>query len=371
MNKFLVSTKIYSSINSLDVLKRYQGKKIWVVCDNFIAKSPAYTRLQSLLAPQNDVHLFSDITPDPSIAIVVAGIAQFNTVQPDIVIGFGGGSAIDAAKAIVYFARQQGRGIETCIAIPTTSGTGSEVTSATVISDPEKGIKYPIFEDSIYPDIAILDPSLVVTVPPAITANTGMDVLTHALEAYVSKGASDFTDALAEKAVQLVFQYLPTACVKGDCLQTRSKMHNASAMAGMAFSQAGLGLNHAIAHQLGGQFHIAHGLANSLLLTQVIQYNANHDPRALKRYARMAKICQFSAQGADDKAALHQLLNHIRHLQKQIAIQTALHALKISEKQVRDCLPEIIRAAQADSTLKTNPCPVADHDIARIIEAIL
>ena len=371
MNKFLVSTKIYSGINSLDVLKRFNGKKIWVVCDSFLAKSPAYTRLETLLAPQNEVHLFSDITPDPSIAIVVAGITQFNAVTPDIVIGFGGGSAIDAAKAIVYFARQQGRDIETCIAIPTTSGTGSEVTSATVISDPEKGIKYPIFEDSIYPDIAILDPSLVVTVPPAITANTGMDVLTHALEAYVSKGASDFTDALAEKAVQLVFQYLPTACVKGDCLQTRSKMHNASAMAGMAFSQAGLGLNHAIAHQLGGQFHIAHGLANSLLLTQVISFNAASDVRALKRYASMAKHCLFCAQDASDKTALNQLLNHIRQLQKQIGIVTSLHALKISEKQVRSCLPDIIAATQADSTLKTNPCPITDIEISRIVEAIL
>lgn len=371
MNKFLVSTKIYSSINSLDVLKRFQGKKIWVVCDSFLAKSPAYTRLEGLLAPQNEVHLYSDITPDPSIAIVVAGIAQFNAVAPDIVIGFGGGSAIDAAKAIVFFARQQGQDIETCIAIPTTSGTGSEVTSATVISDPDKGIKYPIFEDSIYPDIAILDPSLVVTVPPAITANTGMDVLTHALEAYVSTGANDFTDALAEKAVQLVFRYLPTACIKGDCLQTRSKMHNASAMAGMAFSQAGLGLNHAIAHQLGGQFHIAHGLANSLLLPHVIEYNAKTNPRALKRYARMAKVCQFSAQGADDMAALHQLMNHVRQLQKQISIPTALHALNITDRQVHDCMPEIIRAAQADSTLKTNPCPIADQDIARIVEAIL
>lgn len=371
MNKFLVSTKIYSGINSLDVLKRFNGKKIWVVCDSFLAKNPAYTRLETLLAPQNEVHLFSDITPDPSIAIVVAGITQFNSVAPDIVIGFGGGSAIDAAKAIVYFARQQGQDIETCIAIPTTSGTGSEVTSATVISDPEKGIKYPIFEDSIYPDIAILDPSLVVTVPPAITANTGMDVLTHALEAYVSKGASDFTDALAEKAVQLVFRYLPTACVKGDCLQTRSKMHNASAMAGMAFSQAGLGLNHAIAHQLGGQFHIAHGLANSLLLTQVISFNAACDTRALKRYARMAKHCLFCAQDAGDKTALNQLLHHIRQLQKQIAIPTALHSLKITEKQVRECLPEIIRAAQADSTLKTNPCAITDQAIGRIVEAIL
>lgn len=371
MNKFFVSTKIYSGPNSLDVLKRFRDKKVWIVCDSFIAKSPALGRITSLLEPANEVHVFSEVTPDPSIDLVVKGLGHFQEIRPDVVIGFGGGSSIDAGKAIVYFARQQGLDIETCVAIPTTSGTGSEVTSATVISDPAKGIKYPIFEDSIYPDIAILDPSLVVTVPPGITANTGMDVLTHALEAYVSRAASDFTDALAEKAAYLVFEYLPTAIIKGECLQTRGKLHNASAMAGMAFSQAGLGLNHAIAHQLGGQFHIAHGLANSLLLTAVIQYNARQDVRALKRYARMAKACRFCALEAEDQVALNQLLHHIRQLQKQVGIATSLHALNLGEAQVKASLPAIIQAAQADGTMKTNPCPIADHDIAHIIEAIL
>ena len=166
MNKFFVSTHIYSGVNSLDVLQRFKDKRVWVVCDSFIAKSPAFTRLKELLEPANQVALYSDITPDPSIGIVVEGLRHFTEIKPDVVIGFGGGSAIDAAKAIVYFARQQGMDIETCVAIPTTSGTGSEVTSATVISDPGKGIKYPIFAESIYPDVAILDPSLVVTVPP-------------------------------------------------------------------------------------------------------------------------------------------------------------------------------------------------------------
>lgn len=371
MNKFYVSTKIYSGPNSLDVLGRFHGKRVWVVCDSFIAKSPAIGRLTRQLEPHNLVQIYSDITPDPSIGLVVSGIGQFLDFRPQLVIGFGGGSAIDAAKAIVYFARQQGHDIETCIAIPTTSGTGSEVTSATVISDPSRGIKYPIFDESIYPDMAILDPSLVVTVPPAITANTGLDVLTHALEAYVSRSAGDFTDALAEKAADLVFQYLPTACVKGECLQTRGKMHNASAMAGMAFSQAGLGLNHAIAHQLGGQFHIAHGLANNLLLTGVIALNASKDVRALKRYTRLAKSCRLCPDAADDATALAALIAHIRALQQQVGVATTLSALNIGAEQVRSALPDIVRAAQADSTLKTNPCPVTDSEIAQLVEAIL
>lgn len=250
-----------------------------------------------------------------------------------MVIGFGGGSALDAAKAIVWFGRQCGIEIETCVAIPTTSGTGSEVTSACVISDPEKGIKYPLFDNALYPDIAILDPSLVVSVPPAITANTGMDVLTHALEAYVSPRASDFTDALVEKAVQIVFQYLPTAVKKGDCLATRGKMHNASTLAGIAFSQAGLGLNHALAHQLGGQFHLPHGLANALLLTAVIRFNAG-DPRAAKRYARLAKTCHLCPDNANDTASLNALIQHIEQLKTTCTLPTLTNALKEKSRMV-------------------------------------
>lgn len=370
MQTFAVAPKIYSGEQSLAILKRYRQETIWIVCDAFLAKSPAYTRLTEQLQG-NTLHLYSDIQPDPSIATVVAGLEAMLRVKPTLMIGFGGGSAIDAGKAMRFFARQMGLPDLPYIAIPTTSGTGSEVTSATVISDPARGIKYPLFEDSIYPDIAILDPALVVSVPPAITANTGMDVLTHALEAYVSTHANDFTDALAEKATRLVFEYLPTACRKGDCVQTRGKMHNASAMAGMAFSQAGLGLNHAIAHQLGGQFHVAHGLANAMLLPHVIEFNARHSERALKRYARMAALCHLSRDDSAPTAGLNQLLNHIRQLARQIGIPDRLSALKIPERELRERMPAMVSAALADATLPTNPCPVQDVDIRHLLESLL
>lgn len=370
MNTFSLQTRLYSGKDSLNALKRFTQKHIWIICDGFLARSPLIETLRNALPANNRISVFSDITPDPTIATVVQGIAQMQSLRPDVVIGFGGGSALDAAKAIVWFSRQFGIDIDTCVAIPTTSGTGSEVTSACVISDPDKGIKYPLFNNALYPDMAILDPMLVVSVPPAITANTGMDVLTHALEAYVSTQASDFTDALAEKAAQLVFQYLSVAVRKGDCLATRGKMHNASTLAGMAFSQAGLGLNHAIAHQLGGQFHLPHGLANALLLTSVIRFNA-HDPRAAKRYARLAKTCHLVADNANDIASINALVQRIRQLNKECAIPSLISALKENRQHWSPRIPGMVQAALADATLKTNPRVADASAIGELLEELL
>ncbi|WP_042284197.1 1-propanol dehydrogenase PduQ [Citrobacter sedlakii] len=366
MKTFSLQTRLYSGPGSLKVLGRFTHKHIWIICDGFLARSPLIEALRDAIPANNRISVFSEITPDPTIATVAQGIAHMQSLRPDIVIGFGGGSALDAAKAIVWFSRQFDIEIETCVAIPTTSGTGSEVTSACVIGDPDKGIKYPLFDNALYPDMAILDPVLVVSVPPAITANTGMDVLTHALEAYVSTRANDFTDALAEKAAQSVFQYLPVAVRKGDCLATRGKMHNASTLAGMAFSQAGLGLNHAIAHQLGGQFHLPHGLANALLLTAVIRFNA-HDPRAAKRYARFARACHLCPDSANDTACINALAQHIEQLKKACAIPSLADALKEEKQNWARRIPAMVQAALADVTLKTNP-KAAD---ARAIQALL
>ena len=370
MKSFSLQTRLFSGQGSLDVLKRFTNKHIWIICDGFLARSPVIEKLRNTLPADNRISIFSDITPDPTISTVVQGIAQMQSLRPDVVIGFGGGSALDAAKAIVWFSRQFGIEIETCVAIPTTSGTGSEVTSACVISDPDKGIKYPLFDNALYPDMAILDPTLVVSVPPAITANTGMDVLTHALEAYVSTKASDFTDALAEKAAQIVFQYLPVAVSKGECLATRGKMHNASTLAGMAFSQAGLGINHAIAHQLGGQFHLPHGLANALLLTPVIHFNAR-DPRAAKRYARFAKACHLCPDNANDTDALNALIHHIELLKKQCALPSFVDALKDGKQNWSQRIPSMVQAALADVTLQTNPRVADTSAMQELLEELL
>ncbi len=370
MNRFTIPTTVYSGSDALDRLRNFRNKKIWIVCDAFLAHGAAYDRLCAALTG-NQLERYSDIKPDPNVATVVAGMEKLLAFNPDVVIGFGGGSAIDAAKAMVYFSRQQGLKIERCVAIPTTSGTGSEVTCATVITDEKRGIKYPLFNDQIFPDIAILDPQFIVTVPANITANTGMDVLTHALEAYVANNADDFSDALAEKATRMVFKYLPLVYQHGDCLIDREKMHNASTLAGMAFSQSGLGLNHAIAHQLGGLFHIPHGLANALLLCEVIRFNAREDIRARKRYARLARLCQFCNEQTTPEAAVNQLINRIVRLKKQVGIAKNLRALNISRQQVMTQMDALVRAAQADNTMQTTPFTANEQQIRHIVEALL
>lgn len=230
MHTFSLQTRLYSGPGSLAALQRFSHQHIWIVCDGFLARSPLLDRLRAALPASNRVSVFSDITPDPTIHTVAKGIAQMQALRPQVVIGFGGGSAMDAAKAIVWFSQQGGLPVDTCVAIPTTSGTGSEVTSACVISDPEKGIKYPLFHEALCPDMAIIDPTLVVSVPPTITAHTGLDALTHALEAWVSPQATDFTDALAERPPGWCFAPCPLRFVRATALRPAAKctMHQPS-----------------------------------------------------------------------------------------------------------------------------------------------
>lgn len=370
MSLFTVKTRVYSGADSLSWLRTLHGKKIWIVCDGFLAGSPNLKMVTDNIHEDNTVALFSDIIPDPPVATVAAGIEAMSAIKPEVVIGFGGGSALDSAKAMIFFGRKLGITVENFVAIPTTSGTGSEVTSASVISDPASRIKYPLFDDSLYPDIALLEPRLVLSVPPAVTANTGLDVLTHALEAYVAKGATDFTDALAEKAAQLVIGCLPVVYRDGNELEARTRMHNASTLAGIAFSQAGLGMNHAIAHQLGGQLHIPHGLANALLLCHVIRFNSR-DLAARAKYACLSKLCGLANFKSADEYCVASLITHLHNLMKQVNVADNLSALNITREQVTTAENAMITAALQDACLSTNPVTVSDTDIRAILRAII
>ena len=375
MKNFKIKTDIYFGEGSLDRLKAIGNKKVFIITDPFMIKSGTINKITDRLNGAQ-VTIFSDIVPDPPIELVVNGIEELKKVMPEVIIALGGGSAIDAAKAIMDFSKKiiSLNSIE-FIAIPTTSGTGSEVTSFSVITDKEKGVKYPLVSDSLLPDVAILDPELVKTVPAAITGDTGMDVITHALEAYVSTNATDFTDALSEKALVIAFEYLLKAYKDGNDMLAREKMHNASCLAGIAFNCASLGINHSIAHTLGGKFHIPHGRTNSILLPYVIEYNSNivgYDNRdyslAAKKYHNIAKLLGLPSNNI--RMGVKNLINEIKNLQKAMKLPTTLKECNVDINEVMALREEIAERALEDACTPTNPRVPSLDDIVRIVEKI-
>lgn len=375
MNSFEIKTKIYFGVGSLDYLKDINNKKVFIVTDPFMVKSGGINKITEKLIDV-EYTIFSEIIPDPPIELVVRGIEEVNKFKPEILIALGGGSSIDATKAIMDFSKKiiDIKQIE-FIAIPTTSGTGSEVTSFSVITDKEKGVKYPLVSDDLLPDIAILDPELVKTVPDFITADTGMDVLTHALEAYVSNEATDFSDAFAEKSTSLVFKYLLRAYKNGNDIEAREKMHNASCLAGLAFNEASLGINHSIAHVLGGKFHVPHGRANAMLLPHVVMYNADIEgfnpesyTKAAEKYANLARI--LGLQGSNIRMSVRNLVNEIKKMQKMMKMPITLRECNIDIKDLSRIEGEIADLALKDGCTRTNPKMPTNSDIISIIDSI-
>ncbi|MCX7842948.1 MAG: bifunctional acetaldehyde-CoA/alcohol dehydrogenase [Clostridia bacterium] len=395
MKWFKIPAKIYFEPGSLQYLSKLKGQKAFIVTDASMVKIGISDRaIYHLEKAGIRYEIFQDVEPDPSVETVFKGVREMNKFNPDIIIALGGGSPIDAAKGMWLFYEYPNTEFEMLrlkfmdirkravrfpdlgkkarfVAIPTTAGTGSEITAFAVITDKVKGIKYPLADYELTPDIAIIDPELTYTVPKAVTADTGMDVLTHAVEAYVSVMASDFTDALALKAIHQVFEYLPIAYNNPDDKTAREKMANASSMAGMAFTNAFLGINHSMAHNLGATFHIPHGRANAILMPYVIEYNASRPtkfiaypkyeyPHANERYAEISRHLGLAASCAEE--GVQSLINAIRKLMKEVGIPLSLKEAGVRREELERSLDYLANNAFADQCTGTNPrMPLVDE----------
>ena len=380
MKSFDIKTKIYFGDQALDRLAEIPYQKVLVVTDPFIAQGELIDLVTEPLKRGNkQFEVFKDVVPDPPIEKISEGVKKMLEYRPDAIVAVGGGSAIDSSKSIREFALRVDHYAEVgLIAIPTTSGTGSEVTSFAVVTDPAAKVKYPLVSYSMMPDEAILDAELVKSVPPAVTADTGMDVFTHALEACVSINRSDFSNALAEKAIEICGVFLLRAFLDGSDMHARQKMHSASCLAGLAFNTASLGLNHGMAHQLGATFHIPHGRANAMLLPHIIEFNSDINKHsksrkeylpAVKRYATVAQILGLSSY--NKIMTVRSLVNWVQFMLKEMDIPLSISQIgTISEEEYFGAIDRMADAALADACTATNPRVPTKDDVIRIYKAL-
>lgn len=370
MMRFTLPRDIYYGTDALDQLKTLEGKKAILVLGGGSMKRFGFVDkvVANLKEAGMEVELFENVEPDPSVETVMKGAEAMRKFEPDWIISMGGGSPIDAAKAMWVFYEYPETSFEEIIqpfsfptlrkkakflAIPSTSGTATEVTAFSVITDYATGVKYPLADFNITPDVAIVDPALAETMPATLTAHTGMDALTHAIEAYVSTVHSDFTDPLALKAIDMVFEYLPDS-YNGD-KHAREKMHYAQCLAGMAFSNALLGIVHSMAHKTGAAFstgHIPHGCANAIYLPYVIRYNAK-DANALKRYAEIARFVGLT--GDSDEELKEKLCAKIEAYNVQLNIPKTLKEFGIVEEEFKEKVAGIAKLAVEDACTGSNP----------------
>ena len=369
---FTLKTKVYAGKESIRLLKTISGSAACIITDGIMAELGYLGQAVELLRQAGmESHVFQDVRPDPNTEIITAGLEVFRSSGADVLVALGGGSVIDTAKAILYgawkmdeasFKRPQ------FIAIPSTSGTGSEVTDFSVIT--VDGSKVVIVDERIAPDIAILDSVCLQHVPNKVVADTGIDVLVHAIEAYVSIHATDFTDALAEKAVQLVFAHLETLYRDPADAYARDRIQNASCMAGMAFTNANLGLNHSLAHALGGRFHISHGRANAMMLLPVMEFNAclcgGGGERERTRYAHLAALLHLPARTAREGTA--SLIEASRNLMRKLDIPPSIRTLSIEREAFTTALPDMAEAALRDRCTPSAPRQGTKEELIALYE---
>ena len=376
MNSFDIRTKIYFGDNALDRILELSYEKILVITDPFIEKSGLLTlitdRLQQAFI---NFDIFSDVVPDPPLQKITAGVEYLIKSNPDCIIAIGGGSAIDSAKSIREFGKRATQKDIALIAIPTTSGTGSEVTSFAVVTDVEKNIKYPLVSDSMLPTEAILDAELVRSVPASVTADTGMDVLTHAIEAYVSINNNEFSAALAEKAIEICGTFLLRSYLDNGDTHARKKMHVASCLAGLAFNSASLGLNHGIAHAIGAKFHIPHGRANAIVLPHVIEFNSGINkhskskkeyPKCVEKYCNVAKL--LGVNNFNEITTIRALVGWIQFMNKEMNIPLSISQCGIDKREYMNAVESMADKAIADACTATNPRVPSKAEVCLILE---
>ena len=406
MQWFKVPSKIYFERNSIEYLKQMREMdRVFIVTDRSMVDLGYVNLVTNQLEKRRNkvqVQLFCDVEPDPSIQTVKRGLSLMEAFRPDTIIAIGGGSSMDAAKGMWLFYEQPDVNFDDLkqkfmdirkrafrypelgkksklVCIPTTSGTGSEVTPFAVITDKEENKKYPLTDYSLTPTVAIVDPNLTTSLPASITADTGMDVLTHATEAFVSTLASDFTDGIALQAVKMVFEYLPRAVANGkNDLEAREKMHNASCLAGMAFANAFLGLNHSIAHKVGGEFHVPHGRANAILLPWVIEYNGTQPSKpgiwpkynyykANEKYAELARAIGLKFNTVEEGVKAY--ADACYKLGKEVGIAMAFKDQKdCDETTWMNNVEKLAYLAYEDQCSPANPRTPMIEDIKRILK---
>ncbi|RGY95846.1 iron-containing alcohol dehydrogenase [Clostridium sp. AM58-1XD] len=386
MGRFTLPRDLYHGKDALEALKTLNGKKAVVVVGGgsmkrfgFLDKVVSYLQEAGM-----EVKLFEGVEPDPSVETVMKGAEVMREFGPDWIVSIGGGSPIDAAKAMWVFYEYPETTFEDLItpfsfptlrtkarfcAIPSTSGTATEVTAFAVITDYNKGIKYPLADFNITPDVAIVDPSLAETMPKKLTAHTGMDAFTHATEAYVSTLHCEYTDPLALHSLKMISEYLIPS-YNGD-MDARAKMHDAQCLAGMAFSNALLGIVHSMAHKTGAAYsgsHIVHGCANAMYLPKVIRFNAK-DAEAAKRYAEIAKFLNLDGSTTDE--LVDALIAHINRMNSELDIPTCIRDYEggiIDEKEFMEKLPEVAELAVGDACTGSNPRSIDPDQMAKLLK---
>ena len=357
MEQFVCKTKIISGHGCLSSLAELHINRMLIVSDPYFLDNGTANHIAHISGAAH-VEVFAKVVPDPSVALAAEGTQLAQTFQPDTILALGGGSAMDCAKAIAFFSGLSLR----LIAVPTTSGSGSEVTDFAILT--HDAVKHPLVDEKLRPDLAILDGDLLRSLPPKLIADTGFDLISHSLEALVATGASPISDALAADSLSAAFAVLPKS-YHGDTA-ARLPVHIAATMAGMAFSSAGLGLCHAISHALGGEFHTPHGRLNAILLPAVLDINAE---KALAQYAALSRRLGLSA-GAD-AMAMRSLKNALLRLRRELGLPQTLSEAGIVPAQLRQKMESVVSAALADPCCATNPVKPEAHHVRTVLHQVM